>query len=71
MQKAGFFKTRLNGIRFSLFDIHFSEVSSFFVIRYSTFIFQKLVSFSLFVIRHSFFSEVSSYNIENTIFEIG
>ena len=42
-------------VRFSLFDIHFSEVSSFFVIRYSTFIFQKLVRFSLFVIRHSFF----------------
>ena len=53
-------------VRYSLFDIHFSEISSFFVIcystfifqklvRYSTFIFQKLVRFSLFVIRHSFF----------------
>ena len=45
-------------IRFSLFDIHFSEVISFFVIRYSTFIFQKLVRYSLFDIH---FSEVSSF----------
>ena len=56
-------------IRFSLFDIHFSEVSSFFVIRYSTFIFQKLVRFSLFVIRHSFFRSELNFRYSTFIFK--
>ena len=62
------FLNLVNCIRFSLFDIHFSEVSSFFVICYSTFIFQKLVRFSLFVIRHSFFR--SKFVFRYSLFDI-
>ena len=43
---------------FSFFDIHFSEVSLFFVFRFPTFIFQKLVCFSFFDIH---FSEVTLF----------
>ena len=53
-------------VRYSFFDIHFSEVSSLFVFRYSTFSFQKLVRFSLFVIRHSdsdFFQVIMLINL--------
>ena len=49
---SGFCECHQKLVRFSLFDIHFSEVSSFIVFRYSTFISSEVSSF--FVIRHLF-----------------